>query len=345
MLYITICRMFIRVPINLPGLVSWSRLQFNSVIRSSSTSAQNSPLYLLRQRTGLAYNLCREALSKHNNDVDTAEKWLKAQALVHGYQKATKVGGRSAREGLICLAIPKGNRNVTMVKINCETDFVARNKIFKDFAIELTKEIATRDQSSSRPKGKISMVEGIEEDNAHLENFEDRILPVISKLGENIRLAQILHIKVDDLHKNIHLFSKIHAECATETADQIDIVAGKYAAVLALGCLKAIDPESLKQIGSRLCQHVIGYNPEYIELPESIKKKLLDEEQTKKKELEEERKKNLQESDECVEGISRDNWPSLMDHTLIMSEDTSVREYCQQNQVSLIYFKRFELNQ
>lgn len=105
-------------------------------------NAQKSPLFQLRQKTGLAYNLCREALNRHNNDVGQAEVWLQAQALAHGLQKATKVGNRATKEGLVSLAVSQDNKSLTMLELNCETDFVAKNQIFRDFTVDLTEQVA-----------------------------------------------------------------------------------------------------------------------------------------------------------------------------------------------------------
>lgn len=62
---------------------------------------------------------------------DQAEQWLKQQAQTMGWAKAQKLEGRNTKQGLIGVLIQ--NNIAAMVEVNCETDFVARNKQFQEF--------------------------------------------------------------------------------------------------------------------------------------------------------------------------------------------------------------------
>lgn len=65
-----------------------------------------------------------------------AEKWLRSEAQTHGWEKATKLQGRATAQGLISvLASPN---NAVMLEMNCETDFVARNKKFQNLVQKVT---------------------------------------------------------------------------------------------------------------------------------------------------------------------------------------------------------------
>ncbi len=84
----------------------------------SSTAASKlsqSPLAILRKSTGYPFSKCKEALSKHNNDVMLAEVYLKEQAQKEGWAKAEKVKGRTANRGLIGVLV-KDNKGV-MVEV------------------------------------------------------------------------------------------------------------------------------------------------------------------------------------------------------------------------------------
>lgn len=59
-----------------------------------------------------------------------AEKWLKDQAQAMGWSKATKLEGRKTTQGLVAVAVEQNNG--ALLEVNCETDFVARNKKFQE---------------------------------------------------------------------------------------------------------------------------------------------------------------------------------------------------------------------
>jgi len=305
----------------------------------------------LRQKTGLAYNLCREALNRHDNDVAQAEAWLISQAIVHGHQRATKVKDRSAKEGLFCLATSSADRQATLVEINCETDFVAKNELFKDFAIGITREISSMPLDSHQNEDTSRSIQELALRSDQLARLDDKVVPMITKLGENIKISRALHLITPDALDDVTLHGRIHAKSAEKSLDEFNIAIGRFAAALALKSPKAKLPESrqsLRNIGDRLCQHIIGYNPQYIELPEDVRKNLLKLErerelnQTKIESADEEEEFSDGEGSLEQSGSSRDDWPSIMDQTLIMSDDQPVRDYCQSNDVKIIQFWRFE---
>ncbi len=124
---------------------------------ASGLQAPKSALAKLRKKTGYSLSLCKKALDQHGQDVKLAEEWLKvttfnlvlsnvfhlyrmhvqAQALELGWEKANKLVGRNTAQGLIGVLV-KGNC-ASMVELNCETDFVARNAQFH----QLLEDVAT----------------------------------------------------------------------------------------------------------------------------------------------------------------------------------------------------------
>lgn len=331
-----------------------------SIIRRSfstcqvARNAQKSPLYQLRQTTGLAYNLCREALNKHDNDVEQAKIWLQAQALAHGLQKATKVGSRATKEGLVSLAVGQDNKSLLILQLNCETDFVAKNQIFKDFTIDLTEEIAhSHDSFTNHETYAEKKILELVADERKLEEISQKIAPVISKLGENIRVQRLSYYK--STCNNTNIYGNIHARVGQRDSKDFDIVTGRFGALVAL---KYGSNAPAKSIGNTICYHVIGYNPTYIELPEELRKSLEKAEKEKaereKAEKAEEEKAKLaneqegeqegepdSELEELTRDDSRDDWPSIMDQQLVMT-DQKVRDFCSGNDIEIVYFKRFE---
>ncbi|KAH9973231.1 hypothetical protein BGW80DRAFT_1437263 [Lactifluus volemus] len=109
--------------------------------RLYSTTADKPPLKLvaeLRKLTEVSITKAREALAASDNNVSAALKWLQNDLAVSGAQKAAKVAHRTAGEGLIGASILSrgtgspggGGVRASLVELNCETDFVARNALF-----------------------------------------------------------------------------------------------------------------------------------------------------------------------------------------------------------------------
>lgn len=314
------------------------------VIKSRSVHKQQSPLYLLRQKTGLAYNLCREALDKHDNNVEKASAWLEAQAISLGLQKATKLQNRSARQGLIGMSVDDKNKLVTILELNCETDFVAKNKVFTDFAINIIEQLnPSYDHIPDEP----GQVQVLTPPISDLDRIESQIPPLISKLGENIRLASAKHYRITG--PDHYIFGQIHAQVCSKETNNAAIYAGRFGGIVGLlNRSQDTDSSRLRQIGNRLCQHVIGYNPSYIELPAEVRENL-EKEMAKSKEKQETKEQEEDEEYSDVEdeqsSHNRDDWPSMMDHTLILSQDQTVREFCDQELISIVYFNRMECGQ
>lgn len=123
-------------------------------------AAEKSSLSTLRKKTGYTFANCKKALELHNNDLTAvrtysnfehftsililclqAEKWLREQAQTLGWSKATKLEGRITKQGLVGICI--SNNIGAMIEVNCETDFVARNKTFQQFVASATEACVT----------------------------------------------------------------------------------------------------------------------------------------------------------------------------------------------------------
>ncbi len=97
----------------------------------------------LRELTGAGMLDCKKALEETGGDIEAAVELLRKK----GIAKAAKKAGRETKEGLIHAYIHAGGRIGVLLEINCETDFVARNELFKELANELAMQIA-----AMRPK-------------------------------------------------------------------------------------------------------------------------------------------------------------------------------------------------
>ena len=82
---------------------------------SQAATKGKSQLAVLRKRTGFPIGKCREALTKHNEDMDAAESWLYSEAQKEGWSKVEKLKDRMAHQGLIGMLL-RGNQAV-MVEV------------------------------------------------------------------------------------------------------------------------------------------------------------------------------------------------------------------------------------
>jgi len=92
----------------------------------------------LRDRTGAGMLACRDALSEADGDLDRATELLRTR----GEAQAAKRAGEEAREGVVQSYIHAGNKIGVLVEVDCQTDFVARNDKFVEFARDLALHIA-----------------------------------------------------------------------------------------------------------------------------------------------------------------------------------------------------------
>ncbi|KAF8585117.1 hypothetical protein K439DRAFT_1082353 [Ramaria rubella] len=184
--------------------------------RHSSSSTPTSSIKLvaeLRKRTTATIKKAREALTASEGDLSGALEWLERDRVLTGQQKAEKVSGRFAGEGLIGVCVlSRGSRNrceegirAAMIEVNCETDFVGRNELFRKLTQDLAFTVARManrplslapiDQASSLilPVNLKHLQETILtlRDNEHKElTVSESIREVILAVGENISIRR-----------------------------------------------------------------------------------------------------------------------------------------------------------
>ncbi len=130
----------------------------------------------LRERTGAGMLDCKKALDATSGDIDKAIDWLREK----GISKAEKKAGRIAAEG-VCFAKAEGN-NAAILELNSETDFVASNKEFTDFANYLLDIILNND---------VKTVDDVLAVKDGSETVKDKLTQLVAKIGENISLRRI----------------------------------------------------------------------------------------------------------------------------------------------------------
>ena len=159
----------------------------------------------LRDATGSGIVDCKKALSENNNDINASVKWLREKGIL----KAQKKQDRETNEGVVSFYNNESYTDFTVCKIKCETDFVAKNDDFLDFAKTLSKAIHENKNINDH---------GTDENLVDLKikdkNFSDCLTDLISKIGENI---QVVSYKKYNSEKSIfisYLHNKYNSNCS-----------------------------------------------------------------------------------------------------------------------------------
>ena len=224
----------------------------------------------LREATGAGFKDCNLAIKESKGDLDKAVEILR----VKGISKASKKMSRDAKEGVV--AVSGDEKKTSIIEVNCETDFVAKNESFVSFVKEIS-EINNEKNSNIEELKKTKMKNGV--------TVEDNLVALIAKIGEKITIGktktisnssstnyQYLHTIVKD---NL---AKLAVVVSLETKDNSDIV---------------------KTFGKQLSMHIAASNPLALE-SNLIEKSIIDKEQ----ELVTEELKNSGKSEEIAKKIS-----------------------------------------
>ena len=186
----------------------------------------------LREATGAGFKDCNLAIKESGGDLDKAVEILR----VKGISKASKKMSRDAKEGVIATS---GDENkISIIEINCETDFVAKNDDFVSFAKELS-ELNNQNSSDLEKLNKSKMANG--------ETVEDSLVALIAKMGEKITLGKAKTFSQPG-SKN---FNYLH----TVVKDNLS----KLSVITSIETSN--DSEDVKAFGKQLSMHIAASNP------------------------------------------------------------------------------------
>ncbi len=145
-------------------------------------------LVKLRRETQAPFSECKEALEEAGGDRAKAKEILKKKGLL----AAEKRKDRATAEGVIGSYIHNNNKIGVLVELNCETDFVARNEDFRDFAHKLAMQIASMNPQNVE---ELLKQEWIFEQGA---SVEEKLKELIHKTGENIQIKRFVRLQVGE---------------------------------------------------------------------------------------------------------------------------------------------------
>lgn len=229
----------------------------------------------LRERTGAGMMDCKKALVETDGDIEKAIDYLREK----GIMKAQKKAGRIAAEGLVRVAFGEGNKTASIVEVNAETDFVAKNEEFIEFVEDLAKEVLA--------KGNMPMEQFMAEPFGE-GTVQETLTAKVAKIGENLSIRRFAKVEEDGVvyvgythgGGRIGVIVGIKTDAA---ADEIAAVGKDVAMQVASMNPKfvnedGVDPEYLENEKKILTEQVLneGKKPEMVEriVAGKIKKEL-----------------------------------------------------------------------
>ena len=267
----------------------------------------------LRQSTGAGFKDCSTAIEEAKGDLNKAAEILR----IKGISKASKKMSRVANEGVV--AVSGDEKKISLIEVNCETDFVAKNENFINFVKEIS-DINNSLNSDLEKLKKFNM--------KNTKTVEDNLVSMISKIGEKITIGRTKTFNYDG-SKN---FNYLH----TVVKDNLS----KLAVVVSLETSNSSD--NLKNFGRQLSMHIAASNPLALDAHD-IDKKILDKEQT----LISEELKNTGKPDAIVQKISigkinkfkEDN--ALLSQAWVMEPKKKVKDILKELSISDLKIKDF----
>jgi len=189
----------------------------------------------LRERTGAGMMDCKKALAETDGDMEKAIEYLRKK----GLSAAAKKAGRIAAEGIIVDYV-EGDTGV-IVEVNSETDFVARNEEFVNFAKEIAKAVV---------KNKVNTLEELLSSDLNGETVQEALNAKVAKIGEKIDIRRFAKFQGGLVSTYIHLGGKIGVIVKLDGGDSV--------------------------LAKDICLHIAASNPLYLDStsvdPEFIKK-------------------------------------------------------------------------
>ena len=184
----------------------------------------------LREATGCGIADCNKALAENKDDFEKSVDWLRKKGLA----SASKKAGRVASEGLVAVAID-GNIG-SIIEVNSETDFVARNDKFQDFVAKVSKEAIKYGNDIAKFQA----------------DKDEEVKSQIGVIGENINIRRIDSLKVN----KGQIVSYIHNVVANQM--------GKIAVLVAFESVASAD--KLTEIGKQVAMHIAAAKPDALNI-------------------------------------------------------------------------------
>ena len=267
----------------------------------------------LRETTGAGFKDCNLAIKESSGDLDKAIEILR----VKGISKASKKMSRDAKEGVVVVSADKTKTSV--IEVNCETDFVAKNEDFITFVKELS-ELNNEKNSNIEELKSTNMKNG--------QTVNDNLVALIAKIGEKITIGKAKTIQNSTGINNHYLHTVVKDNVA------------KLAVMVSLDTKDS--SESVKTFSKQLSMHIAASNPLALE-SSSIDQAIIDKEQ----ELVTEELKNSGKPEDIAKKISLGKMNkfkeenSLLTQAWVMEPKKKVKDVLNELSVADLKIKEF----
>ncbi len=278
----------------------------------------------LREHTGCGIADCNKALAECGDDFEKSVDWLRKK----GLSSAVKKSGRVTSEGVVAVLI-EGGKKASIIEVNSETDFVARNQKFQEFAASLLKASAGFGNDVEKFKAATFPTKS--------HTVDEELKGQIGIIGENINIRRIDSLSVE----NGAVVSYIHNPVATDM--------GKIAVLVALE--SAADKEKLAELGKQIAMHIAAAKPDALSVESVDPSKLQRESEILKEQA---RASGKPESiiDKMIEGRIRKYYEEvvLLEQPFVMDDKSKIKDvvvnFAKENGATkLVGFKLFVLGE
>lgn len=273
----------------------------------------------LRNESGAGMMDCKKALLECEGDFDHSLTWLRKR----GVEATEKRSAREAGEGLVVIA-RDGDQRSAMVEVNCETDFVARGDLFRDFTTKLA-QCALKQSVEDIP----ALIQVPFDDQ---NNVEQARIQLAAAVGENVRIHRMALLDVDS-SKEEKVISYVHGAQGGS--------AGK------IGVIVRFDPgKGDAELGKHIAMHIAAMKPVAIKC-EDVSPEIIAREKDILQAQAEKSGKNATVVEKMVEGRLR-KWYSqsvLLEQSYIIDMENSVGDVLKKHTANVLGFTRFALGE
>jgi len=275
----------------------------------------------LREITGVGFKDCKNAIDETKGDIEKSIELLRKK----GIAKASKRMGRTAAEGLVC--IYENNNKFSMIEINSETDFVAKNEEFVNFAEEVS-------QLAFTSSGNMEKI--LKSKMKNKKRVEESLVDLVSKIGEKITLRRSIFFGNEKLLN----FSYIHSSIKKNI--------GKIGVLLSIETNK--EKKDVEILGKQLAMQIASLSPMAIE-KDGLDPKIL----KKEKEIIIEELKNSGKDTKIVEKIALGKLNKFVGENTLLNQEwimepkkkvkDVIKEFSGKDKIEVKEFSRFKVGE
>jgi elongation factor Ts len=264
----------------------------------------------LRERTGAGMMECKKALQETKGDMEEAITSMRKR----GQAKAAKRAGKIAAEGVVVIQSSGDNKQASMIEVNCETDFVARDTNFKVFTSTLAKRCIETNAEDAQALLQTATVDGKD------QTLEQMRQELIVKIGENVQLRRVASLASDG-------------------------IVGVYNHGDRIGVIVSLDQAS-PELAKDVAMHIAATNPQAVDA-NSVPTELIE----KEREIFSAQAKESGKPDNIIEKMVTGRIAKflkevcLIDQPFVKNPDQTVGDLLKAGKASVIEFVRFEVGE